>query len=287
MPNFRRSEYNSDGGEASSLQILRIFSNFCFEIAAILMILEIFHRIYRRVGCTDVTSITNHRARKILSKTSLRLPPALGNWKDIVLFERSDNEIIGSMPESASSWVNMKGFSVFTNQLSGSIPSFVSQCSHLQFFAVYDNKLTNTIPEDIGILVNATNFALSMNLLTGTLPPSIGRMTTLLSFYVNDNLLTGTIPSSIGNWSQIEMAYFGTNQFTVPGYVLIFKLVIFFRVTAKSIVLVVPKSACYSVPSWTKLLLRKKINGAHCGLRPSRNAAPSAARALRRSTTRD
>ncbi|XP_054813247.1 receptor-like protein EIX1 [Prosopis cineraria] len=94
-----------------------------------------------------------------------------------------------------------KSFSIFDasdNQLKGHLPNCWSHLNSLKFVDLSNNNLSGEIPHSIGDLVNMEALILKNNRLIGELPSSLMSCTNLLLLDMSENKLLGLIPSWIG-----------------------------------------------------------------------------------------
>jgi hypothetical protein len=85
----------------------------------------------------------------------------------------SDNNLVGSIPETLSQLANLHVLLLEGNQLSGPIPESLGNMTDLQSLYLGGNQLSGTIPESLGNLANLSGLSLYSNQLAGAIPESL------------------------------------------------------------------------------------------------------------------
>eukprot|EP00984_Skeletonema_dohrnii_P005545 scaffold1955_cov106-Skeletonema_dohrnii-CCMP3373.AAC.13 len=113
---------------------------------------------------------------------------------NIERFFASNNQIIGSLPNSCNNLPELRQFNLSSNDLSGNLPDFAGSVINLA-----DNKLTGTISPDIGKMTALEEFDLSNNSLINAIPSELGKLDGSLQLLsLLNNALSGVIPSQLG-----------------------------------------------------------------------------------------
>ena len=85
------------------------------------------------------------------------------------------------------------------NELLDTIPIKIGGLNNLEILNLSSNQLTGEIPLEIGRLDRLTSLYLNDNQLTGFIPLELGNLTNLNSLRLNDNQLSGWFPSTVCN----------------------------------------------------------------------------------------
>jgi hypothetical protein len=100
------------------------------------------------------------------------LPDFTGAFKELIVFDASDNEISGPIPASIGEFVKLQELNLAGNALEGSVPT------------------------EIGKLVQLTSLNLAKNQLSGIFPASVINLVLLDELDISDNtMITGDVPA--------------------------------------------------------------------------------------------
>jgi hypothetical protein len=134
----------------------------------------------------------------------------------VFMLDLSQNNLIGTIPNSIGSLTDLQQLWLFGNQLNGPVPASIGNLTNLQSLILSNNQLNSFIPASIGQLTNLQQLWLFGNQLSGPIPTSIGNLTNLQQLILNNNQLGGLIPASIGNLTDLQLLYLNDNQLSGP-----------------------------------------------------------------------
>ncbi len=86
---------------------------------------------------------------KLSSNKFTTLPSALLNWKGLVHFDISDNELTGPIPERLASSTQLTYLDLALNQLQGTIPVKFGNLTSLETLYLHGNQLEGSVPESV------------------------------------------------------------------------------------------------------------------------------------------
>jgi hypothetical protein len=141
-----------------------------------------------------------------------KIPPALGDLKNLESLFLLDNQLSGAIPIELGNLKHLVGLWIGGNQLSGKIPSQLGNLTSLEYLGLAWNQLTGVIPPVLGNLGNLTDLSLEANQLRGTIPPQLGKLTNLDSLRLYGNQLTGSIPSEFGKFTNLTALDLDNNE---------------------------------------------------------------------------
>jgi len=170
----------------------------------------------------------------------------------LVYLDMSNNNLVGTIPESLYEMTNLETIYLYKNSLTGSISKSIGNLDKLirfhlshnaltgsiptefksdggsvdgirpiEYFNVYSNQLTGSIPNDLRWR-QCRHFDVGRNQLTGTLPEDIGeKFISLRHLFLDNNNFSGTFPpnyNTVGNGRLVALSL-ERNQLTgvIPG----------------------------------------------------------------------
>lgn len=86
---------------------------------------------------------------KLSSNKFTSLPSALLEWKGLVHFDISDNELAGLIPESLALSTQLTYLDLALNQLQGTIPDAFGNLTSLETLYLHGNELDGSVPESV------------------------------------------------------------------------------------------------------------------------------------------
>ncbi|KAL7201522.1 hypothetical protein ACSBR1_033261 [Camellia fascicularis] len=153
------------------------------------------------------------------------IPMSFGNLQNLSRLSAPGN-LLGSgtfddlsfVIVSLSNCSNLSVFDLSDNQFRGSIPDSIGKLSKLNFLELGQNKLTGVIPSSFGNLTLLLELYLYNNSFQGSIPSSLGKCKNLVKLDVSHNILSGDIPGSLGKCLSLEQLYLQSNSFqgTIP-----------------------------------------------------------------------
>ena len=145
-----------------------------------------------------------------------RIPPELGNLRNLRSADFSWNNLNGSIPPELGQLDSLRSLSLLANRLSGHIPPELGSLRDLQQLWLGGNLLTRTIPPQLGDLTRLTHLHLAPNLLEGPIPPELANLTELTWLRLDRNRLNGQIPSELGGLTKLTRLNLGHNSLAGP-----------------------------------------------------------------------
>ena len=139
-----------------------------------------------------------------------KLPPGIGNLKNLTELTVHENSLHGSLPGSLLSLSKLETLDLATNNLTG--PIHVGSWARLKYYRVDGNKLSGQIPENISSLQALETLMIDGNKLSGQIPESLGDLSSLVVLTMGSNKINGAIPSSIGNLKSLETLKLQENE---------------------------------------------------------------------------
>jgi serine/threonine protein kinase/Leucine-rich repeat (LRR) protein len=136
---------------------------------------------------------------------------------NVVSLSLSNNNLVGTLPESLLSFTALQSLDLGYNFLSSTIPSVISLMTTLQKINFGNNFLSGTVPNSL--LDDSDNLAkliLRVNLFTGTLPQPTRDIATvnLEELELYENFLTGTISDQYCDLPFMDAFLIAGNDFT-------------------------------------------------------------------------
>ena len=165
-------------------------------------------------------SVLNLNSNQIgFAKLPGSIPSHLGDLRELVTLELSNNTLTGSIPQELGDLSKLEDLLLDRNGLTGSIPSELGELSELIYLDLSRNDLTGSIPPQLGKLNKLVHAYFDDNNLDGSIPPELGNIegtrngaegfTTL---DLSDNNLSGSIPGSLGKLTELTGLYlYGNN----------------------------------------------------------------------------
>jgi Leucine-rich repeat (LRR) protein len=150
------------------------------------------------------------------------IPDSLGLCEELVVLGLNTNsELIGCIPDTLGRCTQLAELNLGSTMLTGSIPASFGQLTQLTSLRVDNTYLTGGIPGSLGQCVLLEELDLNNNMLTGTLPDSLGLCNRLQTLSVSHNLMTGTLPTEIGFCTNLTTLDVSHNDFvgTIPAAV--------------------------------------------------------------------
>ena len=161
------------------------------------------------VSCTNA-----HVTTLSLSQNQLvgSLPDSVGNLSNLTFLALNNNQLSGSLTQNIGNLFSLTALYLQNNQLSGPLPSSIGDLSNLVDINLTANQLSGSIPDTIGNLSNLTGLHLGDNQLSGSIPDTIGNLSSLVVLDLPNNQLSGSIPQSIGKLSSLVGIVLNSNQ---------------------------------------------------------------------------
>ena len=131
------------------------------------------------------------------------------NTQDVVHFNLTSNNVVGSIPLELRSLSNMAILDLSNNQLEGTIPPQVCRMYQIAYLLLQDNMLSGTIPSQINMMEGAYEIYLANNNMKGTIPSAIASLSNLKVLNLAGNAFEGTIPDLSG-LKDLSKSGFGT-----------------------------------------------------------------------------
>ncbi|KAH9666218.1 protein kinase domain-containing protein [Citrus sinensis] len=142
---------------------------------------------------------------------------SVGNLShSLKIFDMSDCNVSGSIPEEIGNLTNLIGFYLGGNNLNGSIPITLGKLQKLQVLYFPDNKLEGSIPDEVCRLAKVYQLDLSNNKLSGSIPACFGDLASLRNLSLASNELISVIPSTFWNLKDILYLNLSSNSLTGP-----------------------------------------------------------------------
>ncbi|KAH6835795.1 hypothetical protein C2S53_006550 [Perilla frutescens var. hirtella] len=190
-----------------------------------------FHCDWPGVECTSGAVTALRLAAKEISGT---LPSSIGQLKELMTINLSQNYISGTIPGEFFLMKRLRILLLNGNRLSGAIPTPI-QAPVLESLDLSDNQLNGSIPDDIKNLNNLTRLDMSMNSFSRTIPlgmfqmrklhylslsynklsgqlPAVMSLSRLEELNINHNHLYGMIPESLGKLARLSTLDLSNNQ---------------------------------------------------------------------------
>ncbi|ONK68325.1 uncharacterized protein A4U43_C05F10240 [Asparagus officinalis] len=166
-----------------------------------------------------------------------KLPPSIGNLKNLTLLYLAKCNLIGEIPDSIFGLVWLRTLDLSMNQVSGKLSKEISNLHNLYKIELYQNNLSGEIPPELANLSGLNEFDISHNNMGGTLPPEIGNlnftyfqiyrnnfhgelpkgfgnMRFLKGFSIYENNFSGNFPASLGRFSPLDTFDISENNFS-------------------------------------------------------------------------
>ncbi|KAL2925493.1 Receptor-like protein kinase HSL1, partial [Bienertia sinuspersici] len=124
--------------------------------------------------------------------------PSVSGWKNLQVFEATDNLITGTVPLELTSLSQLNILALDGNQLTGELPSEIISWQSLSSLGLSHNQLSGSIPSALGSLPVLTYLDLSDNKFSGEIPPEFSQLKAP-SLNLSSNQLSGEIPKGIDN----------------------------------------------------------------------------------------
>ncbi|XP_020572899.1 LRR receptor-like serine/threonine-protein kinase RPK2 [Phalaenopsis equestris] len=115
--------------------------------------------------------------------------------ESLVVFDASDNQLIGSIPPSLSLSERLIAIDLSRNRLHGSIPANLVNLKDLRYLSVAGNNLSGQIPSGLDQLSSLEMVDLSFNSLMGVIPSGLVKLKNLSVLLLDSNKLSGKIPN--------------------------------------------------------------------------------------------
>ena len=167
------------------------------------------------VGLQEVTTVNlpkNRLSGKIADET-------LRSLVHLKRLDLSENDLIGSLPESVGGLKDLEVLNLANNAISEDIPTSIGGCQGVLSLDLSNNEFRSKVPMTLGNLENLNQLRLSGNSLTGSLEDVVSRLTNLQYLLVSNNEFT-ELPSenTILNLQNLKEFIFGGNFFdaTLP-----------------------------------------------------------------------
>ncbi|KAK8962296.1 LRR receptor-like serine/threonine-protein kinase RPK2 [Platanthera guangdongensis] len=132
--------------------------------------------------------------------------------KSLMVFDASDNQLAGTIPESLSLSESLLALDLSRNRLQGQIPSTFESLKDLMYLSVAGNNLSGQIPSGLDQLLSLQTVDLSFNSLAGMIPDGLVKLKNLSVLLLNSNKLSGKIP----NVSSVPMFNVSFNNLSGP-----------------------------------------------------------------------
>eukprot|EP00549_Striatella_unipunctata_P022298 CAMPEP_0118676720 /NCGR_PEP_ID=MMETSP0800-20121206/2207_1 /TAXON_ID=210618 ORGANISM="Striatella unipunctata, Strain CCMP2910" /NCGR_SAMPLE_ID=MMETSP0800 /ASSEMBLY_ACC=CAM_ASM_000638 /LENGTH=615 /DNA_ID=CAMNT_0006572271 /DNA_START=44 /DNA_END=1892 /DNA_ORIENTATION=+ len=163
-----------------------------------------------------VTCINNKvtRIEAVGKSVSGTLPSEVGGLSDLNVFDLSDNQISGSIPESIYEMTRLERLELNNNELVGTISEQIGQLSNLNNLELFDNDLSGSVPSSISNLKKMVILDFGFNLFEGEILDYLMVMTDLESLVLKENSMDGTIPDGIGGLSDLGRLSLEGNDFS-------------------------------------------------------------------------
>ncbi|GAY59879.1 hypothetical protein CUMW_197840 [Citrus unshiu] len=169
-----------------------------------------------------LSSLTNCKYLEFIDLSSNSIDGILsrksvGNLShSLKIFDMSDCNVSGSIPEEIGNLTNLIGFYLGGNNLNGSIPITLGKLQKLQVLYFPDNKLEGSIPDEVCRLAKVYQLDLSNNKLSGSIPACFGDLASLRNLSLASNELISVIPSTFWNLKDILYLNLSSNSLTGP-----------------------------------------------------------------------
>ncbi|KAL0314148.1 UNVERIFIED_CONTAM: putative receptor-like protein kinase [Sesamum angustifolium] len=109
------------------------------------------------------------------------------------------------VPASFSNYRNLLTFDLSHNNLNGEIPGEIISLSSVSIsFSLAYNTLTGPIPPEVGLLRNLADLDLSNNMLSGFIPNTLSTCVSLQRLHLEGNSFDGEIPEGISALSGLQ-----------------------------------------------------------------------------------
>ncbi|GMY17499.1 receptor-like protein kinase HAIKU2 [Fagus crenata] len=147
------------------------------------------------------------------------IPAGIGNLKELINFEFSDNNMTGTIPEEIGNLVNLWQLVFYNNSITGKLPVSLKNLTKLEIFDVSRNYIEG----DLSVLVSLNNLVsiqLYENMLSGQVPTEFGQFKKLVNLSLYRNSLTGPLPQNLGSWAKFIFIDVSENLLTglIPPY---------------------------------------------------------------------
>ncbi|PRQ56715.1 putative leucine-rich repeat-containing, plant-type, leucine-rich repeat domain, L [Rosa chinensis] len=122
------------------------------------------------------------------------VPFSLGNLKDLIYLDLSDNKFNGQVPFSLGNLRDLIYLDLSDNKFNGQVPFALGNLRDLIDLDLSYNKFNGHIPTAmLGNLTQLTYLSLSNNYLHGSVPQSLFNLTNLQTLKLDHNSLSGTV----------------------------------------------------------------------------------------------
>ncbi|CAI5965731.1 unnamed protein product [Closterium sp. NIES-65] len=128
----------------------------------------------------------------------------------LIIFDVSDNQLSGSLPDSISSLVLLSRLGLGGNNLSGVIPASLCGLGDLTYLSMAHNQLQGPLPSAL-VSTGLRTLELQGNAFSGSLP-NFDSLPYLHILDVSDNQLSGSLPDSISSLVLLSRLGIGGNN---------------------------------------------------------------------------
>lgn len=143
------------------------------------------------------------------------LSDAIGNAKNLKLFDIDQQQVGGVIPDSFYDARSLSNVDLDNNQFTGTLSGpGIAKLQDLVFFSASGNPFAQQpLPWQFGTLKSLRFLGLSEANLVGTVPPYFQQLTEMRALDLHDNGLSGSI-SFLSNYKSLETINLSNNDFT-------------------------------------------------------------------------
>ncbi|CDP11288.1 unnamed protein product [Coffea canephora] len=143
------------------------------------------------------------------------IPDGIGNFRNLILLDLSNNELSGSLPATIIDLQKLQYMDLSMNKLISRVPLHLLCALHnLDTMNLGQNKFMASIPKCFGNLTSLRHLNLGHNRLYSAPPEEIWNLKDLLELDLSSNLLSGSLPYAITNMKMANWVDLSNNQFS-------------------------------------------------------------------------